>query len=177
MNVDLMVQLLSGAGALSGAIGTWTYTNTRQSIRAEVAKDAAEAYRVFTEGQPWPTASRPTPPAAPKIAHTCDTPMCPCRGEVYAWCQGCDRTPNVRLMGWSDGGLYLCRSCRADGPTPEAVLDLLADVVADEDVARLECDGTRGNHGDPAIVCAMCCDTDDNGPGLHDWGRGAVVTG
>lgn len=177
MVTEMLLQIIGGAGFLSGVAGLVKYHMDRTSIRAEVAKDAAEAYRQFTEGQPWPTASTPTPPAAPKIAHVCDTPMCSCRGEVYAWCQGCNRTPNVRLMGWTDGGLYRCRSCRADGPTPEAVLDLLADVVADDEVARLECDGRRGNHGDPAIVCAMCCDTDDNDPAPHDWGHGAVVSG
>lgn len=34
-------------------------------------------------------------------------------GQLYDWCQGCDRTPNRALMGWTEGALYRCRDCRA----------------------------------------------------------------
>lgn len=32
-------------------------------------------------------------------------------GNVHQWCQGCDTTPNVRLMGWTEDHRYRCRRC------------------------------------------------------------------
>lgn len=205
VTADLLIQLIAGAGMLSGVAGVLKYLQDRKSIRAEVASQAQAAYQAFVQAQPWPSNSQPRTPL--KVEHKCDTPMCPCRGEVYAWCQGCDRTPNVRLMGWTELGLYRCRSCRADGPTETPVLELI-DSVADTAAALVpivatvplrwptepslegifaefdafhterpvECDGRRGNHGDPEVVCAMCAGNDNDAP-PHDWGGSVVVRG
>ncbi|QWY84419.1 hypothetical protein SEA_KNOCKER_77 [Mycobacterium phage Knocker] len=54
-----------------------------------------------------------------EIKHQCDTPMCPCRGEVYDLCTGCGKTPNRRLMAWTAEGTYRCRMCRTADGTPE----------------------------------------------------------
>ncbi|UXE04449.1 membrane protein [Mycobacterium phage Funsized] len=97
---------------------------------------------------------RPTPAVPP-------APLWPVSpwpdGEWYDWCQGCNRTPNRRLMAFTESGLYRCRDCRADGPTPEPVAELIASVAAPRPV-RLECNGDPGNHGDPDIVCAFCAE-------------------
>ncbi|QHB37819.1 hypothetical protein I5G63_gp078 [Mycobacterium phage Imvubu] len=222
MTTELILQLIGGAGALAGAAGVFQYTHDRTRIRAEVAREAASAYQAFVAdvGRSWPTADTPRRPApvtpAPGHAELCDTPGCSCRplvpraileldtpwrgdGQTYDWCQGCNRTPNRRLMAYTEAGLYRCRDCRTvDGTLPEqpatGVAELL-EAVAEAPGAALvpivatvpvrwptepslegifaefdafhterpvECDGRRGNHGDPAIVCAMCCDTEDD---------------
>lgn len=78
---------------------------------------------------------RPRPAPDRREAHTCNTPMCPCRGETYDYCVGCRRTPNRRLMAWTPDGRWLCRSCRTADGTPEAPAPAVADLI--EAIAEL----------------------------------------
>ena len=72
MSAELIMQLVGGAGFLAGVAGVLRYVQDRTRIRAEVAKDAAQAYRQFIESQPWPSNSPPswwTTSATRRCAH------------------------------------------------------------------------------------------------------------
>jgi hypothetical protein len=51
-------------------------------------------------------------------------------GELYDWCQGCDRTPNRRLMAWTETGLYRCRSCRGESGQAALTAAMAADLTS-----------------------------------------------
>ncbi|AGT12976.1 hypothetical protein KAYACHO_72 [Mycobacterium phage KayaCho] len=192
MTADLIIQMLSSAGVLSGVAGLLHYVNARRGGRAQASAEAYRAYRTFIEtaidGRDYQVTEE-VPVAGRQPRPSVDT-------TTRDWCQGCGNIPIRRLMGWTESGLYRCRTCRGEPPTglqnppprpPKGgggvVVRRVEPCTCEPDPMgfdcphhvepeRPACDGTRGNHGDPMIVCAMCCDAEP-----EDWGSSRTVTG
>ncbi|AHJ88374.1 hypothetical protein CG91_gp074 [Mycobacterium phage 39HC] len=213
MTAELIIQLMGGAGVLSGVAALLHYVNARQGTKARASAEAYAAYRSFIEtaidGRDYRVTEEIPVGRQPSAARSAAVE----RGKPTAdtttrdWCQGCGNIPLRRLMGWTESGLYRCRTCRGlperphglQNPPPRPPSGGGGVVVrgrAEPDLSGIfeefdafhterpvECDGQRGNHGDPAIVCAMCCECEPDPMGFdcdhvdEDWGSSRTVTG
>lgn len=72
------------------------------------------------------------------------------------------------------GGVVLPHQRQTKEPDLTGVFEAFESFFEPGPDERPRCDGKRGNHGDPAIVCAMCCDTPED---PEDWGSSTVMTG
>ncbi|AHJ88572.1 hypothetical protein Jolie1_072 [Mycobacterium phage Julie1] len=118
MTTDLIIQMMGGAGLLSGVAALLSYVNARGRGRAQASAEAYCAYRTFIEtaidGRDYqvteevPVAGR-QPRPRPEVLEP--------NSQVRDWCQGCGNIPLRRLMNWTESGLYRCRTCRGEPPT------------------------------------------------------------
>jgi hypothetical protein len=110
MTADLIIQMMGGAGLLSGVAALLHYVNARGRGRARASAEAYAAYRSFVEDSMGRQPSAARSAAVERGKPSADT-------TTRDWCQGCGNVPIRRLMGWTETGLYRCRSCRGEPPT------------------------------------------------------------
>lgn len=93
-------------------------------------------YRPRPRPNTWPSGPSYQPtmpdPDRARMRHDarCDTPGCPCQGEMRDWCIGCDNTPVRNLMVWTADGRYLCRTCAKGDEAPAPPVASLMHAVA-----------------------------------------------